>query len=399
MKKSMKLYFIILALTAFGIALTNDILSNYFKEVYNVTAIQRGMIEIPRESPGMLLILVVASLSFLSDIKISIIAQVLSIIGITYLGFFTPTFGVMLVFIFINSLGMHLFMPMQDSIGISLAEKDQIGKRMGQYKGITTAFQMMGMILVFIGFRTGFFSFDSEIKWVFLLSAIFFIIVVFFLLLLNKEMHGEGSHPKKTRFVFRKQYKYYYTLVIMYGVQKQMMMVYGPWVIIELLGKKTDTIALLAMAGLFAGIFFIPALGRWIDRFGVKKMLYADAISFIAVYFAYGFLSGGYYTGSLAITGIPVLLAYILFVADRMSAQMGIIRTVYLRKIAVDPTDITPTLSLGISLDHVMSISFAVIGGFVWEAYGPQYIFYLVGALSFINLFVAIKIKNPEKQD
>ncbi len=397
MKKSMKIYFIVLALTAFGIALTNDIFSNYFKEVYQVTALQRGMIEIPRESPGMLLIVVVASLSFLSDIKISIIAQILSIIGITALGFFTPSFSIMLIFVFINSLGMHLFMPMQDSIGISLAEPDKIGKRMGQYKGITTFFQMLGMSLVFIGFRSGFFSFNSEIKWVFLLSAIFFIVVVITLVILNKEMHGDGSHPKKTRFIFRKEYKYYYTLVIMFGVQKQMMMVYGPWVIIELLAKKTDTIALLAMAGLFAGIFFIPALGRWIDRFGVKKMLYADAISFIAVYFAYGFLSGGYYNGTLALTGIPVLLAYILFVADRMSAQMGIIRTVYLRKIAVDTSDITPTLSLGISLDHVMSISFAVIGGFVWQTYGPQYIFYLVGTLSFINLFVAIKINDPEK--
>ncbi len=396
MKRSMKLYFIVLAFTAFGIALTNDIFSNYFKEVYNVTALQRGMIEIPRESPGMLLIIVVASLSFLSDIKISIIAQILSVIGITVLGLFTPSFGVMLVFVFINSLGMHLFMPMQDSIGISLSEPQNIGKRMGQFKGVTTGFQMLGMALVFVGFRTGFFSFNYEIKWVFLISAIIFVIVIFLLLILNKEMHGEGSHPKKTRFVFRKEYKYYYTLVIMYGVQKQMMMVYGPWVIIELLGKKTDTIAMLAMAGLFAGIFFIPALGRWIDRFGVKKMLYADAISFILVYFAYGFLSGGYYNGTLAITGIPVLLAYILFVADRMSAQMAIIRTVYLKKIAVDPQDITPSLSLGISLDHVMSITFAVLAGFVWQNYGPQYIFYLVGSLSFINLFVAIKIKNPE---
>lgn len=394
MKKSMKIYFVIIALTAFSAALTNDIFSNYFKEVYQVSALQRGMIEIPREAPGMLLILVVASLSFLSDIKISIIAQLLSVIGITALGFFTPSFGIMLVFIFINSLGMHLFMPMQESMGISLAEPEKIGKRMGQYKGITTAFQMLGTALVFIGFKTGFFSFDTKIKWVFLLSTLFFLVVIVVLWMLNTEMHNEGRHPKKVRFIVRKEYKYYYTLVVMFGVQKQMMMVYGPWVIIELLQKKTDTIALLAMVGLFVGIFFIPALGRWIDRFGIKKMLYVDALSFILVYYLYGFLSAGYYNGTLAITGIPVLLAYILFVGDRMSAQMGIIRTVYFKKIAVDAQDITPTLSLGISLDHVMSILFAVIGGFVWDIYGPQYIFYLVGTLSFVNLYVAYKIKD-----
>jgi hypothetical protein len=62
MKKAMKVYFVVIALTALATALTNDIFSNYFKEVYFVTAFQRGMIEIPRESPGMLLILFVLGL-------------------------------------------------------------------------------------------------------------------------------------------------------------------------------------------------------------------------------------------------------------------------------------------------------------------------------------------------
>lgn len=394
MKKTMKVYLIVIALTALGAALSNDIFSNYFKEVYNVTALQRGMIEIPRESPGMIMILVVAALSFLSDIKISILAQILSVIGITALGLFTPSFGVMLVFTFINSLGMHLFMPMSDSIGLNLSEPNLIGQRMGQFKGITTAFQMVGAGIVFIGFSTGLFSFNTEIKWVFLLSAIIFILVVVALVYLNKLLHNEGKHPRKVRFILRKEYKYYYTLVVMYGVQKQMMMVYGPWVLIELLGKKTQDIALLAIAGLFVGIFFIPALGKWIDRFGVKKLLYADALSFILVYYLYGLLAQGFTSGFLSTTGFSVFLAYLIFVSDRMSTQMGIIRTVYLKKIAVDPQDITPTLSLGLSLDHVMSILFAVIGGFVWDAYGPQYIFYLVGTLSFVNLFVAFKIKD-----
>lgn len=398
MKKTMRIYFVIIALTAFGVALTNNIFSNYFKEVYQVSAFQRGLIEIPRESPGLLLIFVVASLSFLSDIKIAMFAQVLSVIGISVLGFFTPSFGIMLVFIFINSMGMHLFMPIQDSIGMSLAEPEKMGKRMGQYKGVITAFQMLGMSLVFIGFKTGFFSFASDIKWVFLLSAATFLIIVVILFYLNAALHLEGKHQKKLAFIVRKEYRYYYGLVIMFGIQKQMMMVYGPWVLIELLSKKTETIALLGIIGLFIGIFFIPALGRWIDRFGVKKLLYADAISFILVYFAYGFLSAGYVNGTLALAGWPVFLAYILFITDRMSTQMSLIRIVYLKRIVVDTQDIMPTLSLGISLDHVMSILFAVIGGYVWTAYGPQYIFYLVGTLSFVNLYIAIRIKDDVLQ-
>ena len=393
MKKGIKLYLVVVALTALALAFTNDIMNNYFKDGYDVSVIQRSLLEGPRELPGMLLILFIASLSFLSDIRISMIAQLLSFIGVMVLGLVTPSFGVMMIFVFINSLGMHMYFPMQDSIGMSLAEPDKIGKRMGQFKGLGTAFQMLGAAIVFVGFKTGFFSFEREVKWSFLIAGILFIVIFIIFVYLNKAMHIEGSHPKKARFVFRKEYKYYYILVTMYGVQKQMMMVYGPWLLIDILGKKTETMALLSVIGLFIGIFFIPAIGRWLDRFGVKKLLYADAISFIVVYFLYGLLSAGYVSGTLALSGLPVVFAYILFIIDRMSTQMSIVRTVYLKKIVIVPEDITPTLSLGISMDHVMSISFAMLGGVVWYNFGPQYIFFLVAGLSFVNLYVAIKLK------
>lgn len=393
MKKSMKIYFAIVVFTALGLALSNDVMSNFFKEAYNVTTVQRGLIEFPRELPGMILIFVVAGLSFLSDIRISIIAQILSIIGLVALGLFTPSFSVMLIFIFINSMGMHLFFPMQDSIGMAIAEPDKIGKRMGQYKGVTTAFQMVGAGIVILAFKYEVFSFVTDIKWIFLISSLFFLVVVVLIIYLNKAMHIAGAPPKKVKFIFRKEYKFYYTLVILFGVQKQMMIVYGPWVLIELLGKRTETIVSLGMIGMFIGIFFIPALGRWIDRFGIKKLLYADGISFVVVYFLYGLLSMGYVNGTVSKTGWPLLLAYGLVIIDRMSSQMGIVRTVYLKSIALHTSDITPTLSLGTSMDHVMSIVFGVLGGYVWMQFGPQYIFFLVALLSLINVFVAYRIK------
>ncbi len=393
MKRAMKLYFIIIGLTAVALAMTNDIIQNFFKDAYHINAFQRGLLEIPREAPGFLLILIVAALAMFSDIRISMFAQILSFIGIAVLGLVTPSFSVMMIFIFINSAGMHLFFPMQDSIGIALAEPEKVGRRMGQYKGLFTGMEMLGAGVVFAGFYFDVFSFERNIKIPFLIAGVLFLVIFFLFVYLNQAMHIEGNHPKKTKFVFRKEYKFYYILVVMYGVQKQMMMVYGPWVLIELLGKGTDTIAALVMVGLFVGVFFIPALGRWVDRFGVKKMLYADAISFVAVYFAYGMLCVGYVTGALGTSGWPVALAYVLFIIDKMSSQMGLIRTVYLKKIAIAPEDITPTLSLGISMDHIMSITFAVIFGAIWSAIGPQYVFFMVSALSLINLLVAYKLK------
>lgn len=394
--KPLQIYFVIIALTALALSMSNDILSNYFKDAYDVTAVQRGFIELPRELPGALLIFTVFLLSFLSDIRMAMVSQVLSIIGIIALGLFTPSFNVMLIFIFINSMGMHLLFPLQDSIGLSMVDKDYVGRRMGQFKGVTTAFMMIGYGLVFIGFRSGVFSFTTNIKWVFVIVGVLLVIVLILFFYLERHLGHSPTSEHKFNLVFRKEYKYYYVLVTMFGVQKQMMMVYGPWVLIEILGKGPDTMAALAMIGAFIGIFFMPAVGRWIDRFGVKKLLFADALSFIFVYGIYGFMSGGLSEGWLNKMGWPVMFMFALYIVDRMSSQLGMVRSVYLKTILVEETDLTPTLSLGISLDHIMSISFAVLGGLVWKTWGPQYIFYLVALLSFVNLYVAFKVE-PSK--
>lgn len=390
----MCIYFLILALTALSYSLSSDIFANYFKDAYNITALQRGLIEFPREFPGVVLIFVVVALSFLSDIKKSIIAQLLSITGIAVMGLIKPSFYVMLVFIFINSLGMHIFLPIQDSIGLSLAREDNIGTSIGRFKGIYTAYSMIGAIIVFFGFRQSVFSFTSKVNWTFVIAALILIVVTVLLAILHRITHKVSTKgSQRVRFVFRKEYKYYYVLVILFGVQKQMMLVFGPWVLIEILGKKADTMALLGIAGSLLGVFFIPTVGRLLDRFGIKKILYLDALSYIGVYVLYGLMCAGFVSGYLAITGIPLTLAYILVIVDKMSTQMGIVRTVYLKTIAVENTDITPTLSLGVSMDHAVSIICAFFGGIVWSYIGPQYVFFGAAALSLINLFVAKKVK------
>jgi hypothetical protein len=393
MKKEIKIYFAILALTAFGLGLTNNVISNFFKDAYQVTAYQRGFLEFPRELPGLISVFVIAALSFLSDIRISIISQILSVIGIIALGIYTPSFNIMIIYIFINSLGMHLFFPLQDSIGMELAEKDNIGKRLGQFKGFFTGVQMVASIFVFIGFKAGFMSFESSIKTPFIIAGVLFFGVMVLLIMLDRIVRIDRPHVKQSGYVFRKAYKYYYVLVILFGVQKQIMMVYGPWVLIELLSKKADTISILTVIGSFIGIFFIPAIGRWLDAYGVKKLMYVDALSFIGVYLVYGLLAMGYVNGSIKTAGIGMLLAYAIFIIDRMSTQMGIVRTLYLRKIAIKPSDVTPTLTLGQSMDHFVSIICAYLGGIIWVAWGPQYIFFLAAGLSLINLYVAYKIE------
>lgn len=396
-KQDLILFFFVIATFSIAIGFSESLFGNYFKEVYNIDGFVRGQIEFPRELPGILCFFIVGAVAFLGDITMAIIAQGLAATGLFVLGFFTPSFNYMLIFLFINSMGLHLYMPLRDSIGMALAEPDKVGKRMGQIGGVRFACMVVSGLLVFFLFKFEVFSFDQDIKWTFIVSAIFYIVTMVLLIKLKRDVGQIRGKRGKFRFVMRKEYKYYYILAIVFGVQKQVMLVFGPWVLIETLGLKVDTIVMLGIIAGVIGMGFMPLLGRLIDKFGVKKLLYVDALSFIFVYLCYGILCQLFEWNVLAKVGLSVILTASLFVIDRLSTQMGVIRVMYLKSIAVSPDEITPTLSVGLGLDHIVSIIVAFFGGLAWVTIGAQYIFYIVAALSIINLVVAIRVKAPEK--
>ncbi len=396
-KKDLILFFVVIATVNLAIGFSDGLFSNYFKEVYNTDGFLRGLIEFPREMPGVIVFFLISSIAFLGDMTIAILAQAAAAFGLIVLGFVTPSFGIMLIFLFIYSLGVHLYMPLNDSIAMSLSEPDQLGKRMGQIAGIRFAILMVSGLAVFFLFRFGVFSFQSKTKWTFVVSAVFYIVAMFLLIKLKRDIGQIRTKREKPKFIFRKEYTYYYLLAVVFGVQKQVMLVFGPWVLIETLGQGVDTIVLLGIIASSLGMFLMPQIGRWIDRFGVKKLLYVDAFSFIFVYLCYGVLTQLINNGIFAKVGIPVFLTCALFVVDRLSSQMGIIRTIYFKSIARSDSEVTPTLSLAMMMDHTVSILVGITGGVVWVTFGSQYIFYTVAALSFVNLAVAILVKEPRK--
>ncbi len=384
---------------AMGTGFSDAVLANYFKDAYDATAQQRGFIEFPRELPGILSLFAIFALARLGNIKIAVIAQILSAVGILILAFITPSFYTMTAVLFLFSMGMHMFMPLQDGIAMSLyGEKNpQLGSLLGRLKGLMTVFSFVSGIIIFFGFSSGFFSFKTPTKWVFVVAGICFIIAGMLFVTLFRQTHTKDTKIKSNKPVFRKKYGFYYILAIMHGVQKQIVIVFSPWVIIEILGQGADTMSVLIMISSFLGIAFLPFLGKCLDRFGIKNMLYADAISFIVVYLALGYMAYNLSSGIFSITGIAMFVTFFIFIIDRMSSQMGFIRIVYLNSIAENKDEIVSTISFGISLDHVVSIVCSYLCGLIWTFYGPHYVFLLAASLSIVNLVIAKLIPKAPK--
>jgi len=386
------------AFTSIAAGLSEGTFSNFYYEVYGTTDFQRSLIEAPRELPGLIAVLVISLLSFLGEIRLAIVAQVLSILGLILLGIFTPPFAIMLVFLFINSMGMHLYMPLKDSIGLNIIGSENTGRQFGLLNGVRTGAGFVAALAIFFGFRYGIFDFGHDIRLNFVIATLFFAMVVLILIKLRKMIGDPQINTGKNRILFRKRYKFYYLLASLHGAHKQIAGVFMPWVLITILARQADTMAFLSMIGMFLGVFFIPMAGRMVDKLGVKAMMFIEGFAFIAIYVMFGIFSAGLHSGRIATVGIPVIIIFVLFILDRMTMQLGMIRALYLRSIAVDKSEIAPTLSTGMSIDHAISILGALLGGLAWDAWGPQYVFFIAAVLSLGNVLVAMWLPKNREQ-
>ena len=385
---AVRVFVAVLALTALANGLGNNIMSNYFNEVFHIDSVQRGFIEVPRESPGILCMVLVAALGFLGNLWMSVAAQVLVLVGFIVMGCMSPSYGVMLIFLFVQSLGMHLFMPLNDAISMDLAERGQVGATLGRFKGVNTLFNMLAAVLVFVGFRTGFFSFHARTILPFVIGGIATAGAVVLLALMAMSSAQRDS-VKNHKLLFRKRYMPYYMVTLAYGCQKRIKIVFAPWVIINLLGQGADTVALLTIVTHFAGTLAAPVIGRMLDKLGVKKMLWIEAAYIAATFSVMGLLAGMLAGGAFDLGSALTWLVFGAYVLCILFEQFNMVHSFMMRSIALDPSEVTRTLSVGVSVDHVMAIIASPVMGMVWNGWGVQYVFYLAALSALFQVAAA----------
>ena len=113
----------LLSMLIFGTAvgIVGAVLNNYLFEILSINRVERGMVELPREMPGLLLILVMAALWRFSEMRLMYSAMLVSFAGLVGLAIAGATRTPAILFIVAWSMGEHLLMPIRSSIGIHIA--------------------------------------------------------------------------------------------------------------------------------------------------------------------------------------------------------------------------------------------------------------------------------------
>ena len=83
-----KLFMYAILCLSLAVGLSSGVFSNYFKEVFAVDSVQRGLLEIPRETPGILCVVILTALSGLGNLSLMVMAYGFCTLGLAVLGLY-----------------------------------------------------------------------------------------------------------------------------------------------------------------------------------------------------------------------------------------------------------------------------------------------------------------------
>jgi MFS family permease len=364
--------------------LFGGVLNNYLHEILAIDRVGRGLVETPRELPGLLLFVLLALLYRRTERSIMRLAMVAGIVGLAGLLAAGTTRWLSVLLIVAWSTGEHLMMPVRSSMAVHFAQPGREGAALGSTDSVGNLGQLVGQYLVPLVFllapalalgRSSFLPFRTA----FALGAV---------ALAAGVMVARGIVDNRTirrhRLYFRKKYLRYYILEAFFGARKQVFLTFAPYVLILTYGARTALIASLYGLWSLVNIFLSPALGRFMDRVGYKAIIVADGAILIVLCLLYGFAH--------RLFAQPVAYVCAVFVMDAVLFITGMARTMYVKAASDTQEEVTSTLSTGISVNHFVSIVIALLGGLLWERLGMEVLFGAAGVFAAGSVVFALAL-------
>jgi MFS family permease len=392
-----KCFLNVLILTGVAYGLYRGIQDNYLAEIIHITPFERGIVEFFREIPGLFVVLILALMYRYSDSRIFKIGTAIitggtaGLLVISLSPYLLTKFFVVLFMVFF-SIGEHIVMPVKSTISMDLAKREKAGASLGITSSIIQLGQIVGFIIVtalfFILARIGFKR--TEILGFRIVYGLSFALMIASVLVVLA-LEETTLKSQRRRFYFARKFRKYYMLEVFYGARKQIFLTFAPYVLILQYGADPSIMSFLYAVCAGFGMFFGPLIGKIIDRIGYKIVMIADTLILIVVCILYGFAH------RLFSHGIAFIVVCCNFVLDSTISIASMASSVYVQRIASSQEEITATISTGISVNHLISILIALMGGWIWKVTGIEVLFSLSAFLGLMNSIYAATIKKSEE--
>ena len=374
-----------IALVGIASGIFETTFNNFLDDTFHIGASARGMLEFPRELPGFLTAVGAGALFFLPERLVASVAFSLIAAGMLGLGLLGSVWWRMLLFMVIWSAGTHLSMPITRSLTMSLAPEERRGRRLGQLGAVSRLGTIAGCLLVWAMLSRTVRSYLPTFAAGAAAAAVAAGLVA--------SLRGVGTEEPRPRLLLRRRYWIYYALETLFGARKQIFITFGPWVLVKIFGERPATFAKLWIAAGFLGILFQPSLGTLIDAVGERAILLADGAAIFAVCVAYGFAEK-----LIASRRWALRVLYAAYIFDQLLFSVGMARATYVSKVAPSPEEVAATLSMGVTINHAVSMSVPSLGGWVWDAYGYHWVFVGAAGVAMLVMVFASRVRVPRRR-
>jgi MFS family permease len=341
---------ILLAVAVFlyglGMGLQQGLNTNYIKELGlsdSQVLLQAGI----REIPGLFLVFIAALLTKL-PLTWRAIASLL-IMGVGYALYSAVHSWAALVAVSITtSIGLHLWLPLNNSLGLALVKKENSGKVLGTLSSIGALASMVG-----IG---GIILLSSWLSLRVLVGVAGVLIVAGALVLARLPKNIGETKKAQRRLLFKSRYWLYYVLLVFEGSRTQVFAAFNTMVLVYNYGLSAVQISFLMLASSLVNFVFAQRLGRLLDVVGERITLTLGYVALALCFVGYAMINNVWLLGLM-----------VIFINLLVTLSMGL--STYVNRIAPSE-ELTPTLSTGVSFNHITSVGMSVVAGVLLPVVG-----------------------------
>ncbi len=372
-KELMYSYLIVLTIcSTAGLQCWFTLFDNFSVNIVGLEGNHIGLLQSVREIPGFLALLVTYVILIIKEHRLSALSIIVLGAGVFATGLLPSFYGLILTTL-VMSFGFHYYETTKQSLTLQYFDKLTSPLVLSAQRSYAALASIVVSIIIFV--IAPFLSY----KAMYILFGC--LICVGGIWAITKNPVKKGLLPQKKKLVLKKRYWLFYFLTFMAGARRQIFMAFAVFLLVKKFGFSVQDITLLFLINNVINFFINPLIGKFILKYGERKLLSMEYFFLILIFISYAFVD------SKLIVGILYVLDHIFF-----NFSTGI--STYFQKIA-DPEDIASSAAVGFTINHIAAVVLPVIGGLLWMV--DYKIPFLAGAVfSFISLCLVQFIRTEK---
>lgn len=370
---------ILLALTFFfvwiGQGLWTSVNTNYFVQDLALSGRQILWLAGIREIPGLLLVFLAALVMRLPLSRRAGASLLLMGLGFGCYGL-VHTYTALIAVALVGSIGFHNWFAVSNALGIGLAEKGRAGRILGRMNAVGMLASVVGMVMVML------LSERLGLRPFYFVSGVSLMVAAIIVSRLPTDIGGDTSETP--RLLFRRRYWLYYVLILFQGVRTQVFAAFGPWVLVQFYQVAASQLAMLMVISRMVNLFVAPRVGDWVDRLGERRALTGSYLIMVAAFAGYA-------------TFHNVWLLALMYILINLLFLFRFALATYVDRIA-PAEELAPTLSAGVSVNHVTSVGVSLIVGGLIGSLGYETLCYGAAVIILLSCPFALALRVPSAE-